>query len=211
MRYEGFSIWGHTFKAAGANLATLYDVPTASNLKSSSVYIIVDPDTKAEATNPNYMDEASAQNIYNWVKNGGVLVMMMNDSANTEFARFNILAEKFGIHFNPDLRNHVIGNAIEPGIMTIPAGDKIFSNTKKVYLKDICTMTLKAPATADFTDKGDVIFAVAKVGKGTVFAVGDPWLYNEYTDGRKHNDDINNYAAAKDLANWLLQQATVTK
>ncbi|MDH7460176.1 glycoside hydrolase family 88 protein [Chitinophagaceae bacterium 26-R-25] len=208
LRYEGFSIWGHTFKSAGASLATLNVAPTAANLKKANVYIVVDPDTKAEAPNPNYMDEASAQNIYNWVKNGGVLVMMMNDSANTEFAHFNILADKFGIHFNPDLRNHVIGNAIEPGIMTIPAGDKIFTNTKKVYLKDICTMTLKAPATAHFTNKGDVIMAVAKVGKGTVFAVGDPWLYNEYTDGRKHNDDINNYAAAKDLANRLLQQAT---
>lgn len=207
MRYEGFSIWGHTFKTAGANLATLYEAPTATNLKKSNVYVIVDPDTKAEAANPNYMDEASALNIYNWVKGGGVLVMMMNDSANTEFAHFNILADKFGIHFNPDLRNHVIGNAIEPGIMTIPTGDKIFKNTKKVYLKDICTITLKAPAKAHFSDKGDVIMAVAKVGKGTVFAVGDPWLYNEYTDGRKHDGDINNYAAAKDLANWLLEQA----
>jgi unsaturated rhamnogalacturonyl hydrolase len=49
-----------------------------------------------------------------------------------------------------------------------------------------------------------VIIAVAKFGKGTVFAVGDPWLYNEYTDGRKLPADYENSQAAKDLVKWLL-------
>jgi len=49
--------------------------------------------------------------------------------------------------------------------------------------------------------------AVARVGKGAVFAVGDPWFYNEYTDGRKLPADFDNYNAARDLAQWLLAGA----
>ena len=50
--------------------------------------------------------------------------------------------------------------------------------------------------------------AVAKMGKGTVFAVGDPWLYNEYLDGRKLPASFENYKAAGDLVKWLLKQST---
>jgi mannose-6-phosphate isomerase-like protein (cupin superfamily) len=49
--------------------------------------------------------------------------------------------------------------------------------------------------------------AVSKFGKGTVFALGDPWLYNEYVDGRKLPADFQNFAAANDLSVWLLKQA----
>ncbi len=38
--------------------------------------------------------------------------------------------------------------------------------------------------------------AVARVGHGTVFAVGDPWFYNEYTDGRNLPPLYENYKAA---------------
>ena len=49
--------------------------------------------------------------------------------------------------------------------------------------------------------------AVARYGKGTVFVLGDPWLYNEYVDGRKLTPDFDNYKAADDLVKWLLSQA----
>jgi unsaturated rhamnogalacturonyl hydrolase len=49
--------------------------------------------------------------------------------------------------------------------------------------------------------------AVAKFGKGTVFAVGDPWIYNEYTDGRKLPADFENFEAAQDLSRWLIEQS----
>ena len=49
--------------------------------------------------------------------------------------------------------------------------------------------------------------ATAKVGKGTVFAVGDPWLYNEYVDGRRLPDQYENFKAATDLVNWLISQS----
>jgi unsaturated rhamnogalacturonyl hydrolase len=73
-------------------------------------------------------------------------------------------------------------------------------------LKEVSTLRIKSPAKPVFEDKGDTIMAVAKVGKGTVFAVGDPWLYNEYTDGRKLPPEYDNFKAADDLALWLIQQ-----
>jgi unsaturated rhamnogalacturonyl hydrolase len=37
-----------------------------------------------------------------------------------------------------------------------------------------------------------------------VFAVGDPWFYNEYTDGRKLPEDFENFKAAQDFVRWVL-------
>ncbi len=44
----------------------------------------------------------------------------------------------------------------------------------------------------------------AQIGRGKVFAVGDPWIYNEYVDGRKLPTDFDNYKAMEDLSNWAL-------
>jgi unsaturated rhamnogalacturonyl hydrolase len=48
--------------------------------------------------------------------------------------------------------------------------------------------------------------ATAKYGKSTVFAVVDPWLYDEYTDGRKLPQTYDNFVAGKELVRRLLQQ-----
>jgi unsaturated rhamnogalacturonyl hydrolase len=37
--------------------------------------------------------------------------------------------------------------------------------------------------------------------------VGDPWLYNEYLDGRKLPAEYPNYKAAEDIVKWLLTQS----
>ena len=76
-----------------------------------------------------------------------------------------------------------------------------------MYLKEVSAIEVKVPAKAMVTKDGDVIIATAKYGKGTVFAVGDPWLYNEYLDGRKLPAEYENYKAAEDLVKWLLAQA----
>ncbi|MBL7750370.1 MAG: hypothetical protein JNN29_03255, partial [Chitinophagaceae bacterium] len=51
---------------------------------------------------------------------------------------------------------------------------------------------------------GQVIMAIASYGKGQVFAVGDPWLYNEYVDGRRLPAGFSNYAAMEELITWSL-------
>jgi unsaturated rhamnogalacturonyl hydrolase len=105
----------------------------------------------------------------------------------------------------------VEGKQFEQGALFIPAGNKVFPHTKKIYLKEIATIKLQQPATALYTDKGDVIMAIAKVGKGMVFAVGDPWFYNEYLDGRRLPASFENYQAATDLSEWLFKQVANKK
>jgi len=39
-----------------------------------------------------------------------------------------------------------------------------------------------------------------------VIALPDPWLYDEYTDGRKPPPPFNNYAAGDDLVHWIMEQ-----
>lgn len=207
---NGYAIWGGIFNRLGAHTDTLPTAPTATSLAKASVYIIVDPDNEKESPAPNYPSDADINGIENWVKAGGVLVLMSNDSANCEFTHFNRLAARFGIQFNFDCYHKVTGSQFEMGAFTMKpmtVQDGIFKTTDKIYIKELSTLTLSGPAKPVFTDAGHNIMAVARVGKGTVFAVGDPWFYNEYTDGRKLPADFENYNAARDLAQWLLAQS----
>jgi unsaturated rhamnogalacturonyl hydrolase len=49
---------------------TLREAPTATNLKGSSIYIIVDPDTPTETEKPNYVESKDVKAIADWVKGG---------------------------------------------------------------------------------------------------------------------------------------------
>jgi len=207
MENGGYSLWGHIFHRYGVATDTLSAAPSAANLAKTDIYIIVDPDTEKESPEPHFMTTANADAIYNWVKKGGVLVMLENDSINAEFKHFNLLAEKFGIHFNQDSRNRVQGRQFEQGAFTIPAGHPVFRHGGKVHIKELSSLEVKAPATPVYKDGNHVIMAVARVGKGAVFAVGDPWFYNEYLDGRRLPAEYKNYQAATDLVNWLIAQA----
>jgi unsaturated rhamnogalacturonyl hydrolase len=202
----GYALWGHVFRSFGAMTKSLTEAPTAASLKGTNIYIIVDPDTPQEREHPNYIEPAHIKAITDWVKAGGVLVFMGNDAGNMEFDHFNQLARQFGIEFNKDSRNKVPGNEFEKGLLSVSASDPIFKTARRLYLKEISTLSLKPPAKATFQDEHDVIMAVSKLGKGTVFAVGDPWFYNEYLDGRKLPPTFDNYQAARDLTKWLLQQ-----
>src|SRR5262249_47859444 len=152
---------------------------------NTDIYIIVDPDTKAETENPNFIEPQHVKAITDWVKGGGVLVLMGNDVGNAEFEHFNQLAKQFGIQFNEDSKNRVTGDTFEMGKVMVGSGDAIFKTARKLYLKESSALALTPPAKSAMVHQGDVIMATAKLGKGTVFAVGDPWFYNEYVDGRK--------------------------
>jgi unsaturated rhamnogalacturonyl hydrolase len=184
----------------------LASAPATDNLKGASIYLIVDPDTDLETKLPNYVQQKDVDAIANWVKAGGVLLLLSNDLGNAEFTNFNKLAERFGIHFDENSKNHVEGNHFEQGTIMIPAGNPIFRNTTKVYIKELSTITATSPAMIALKNINDNVIAVAKYGKGTVFAVGDPWFYNEYLDGRKLPKEFENYQAAEDLVKWCIEQ-----
>jgi unsaturated rhamnogalacturonyl hydrolase len=205
--HPGFNFFGRVFSNYGAKTETLSAAPTAQNLKGADVYIIVDPDTEKETEKPNFVEPQHVKAVADWVKAGGVLVLMGNDFGNAEFDHFNTLAKEFGIQFNKDSKNRVQNDNFVEGLVKVPAGNPIFKNAHTLYLKEISTLALTKPATAALEHNGDVVMAVSKVGRGTVFAVGDPWLYNEYVNGRKLPPEYENFKAAKDLAAWLLGQS----
>lgn len=201
----GFSIFGEAFKRNGGQLSTLYEEPTLANLSKADIYIIVDPDTKKETPNPKYIEPKDVKVISEWVEKGGVLLMMANDSANVELKHFNTLADKFGIHFNNDLLNHVVDDKHFLQGAFIIIDNPILRTAKKIFMKDICSITVSGPALSILKDGDSDIIAVAKYGKGMVMAVGDPWFYNEYTNGRLPKD-FQNDKAADDVAKWLIGQ-----
>jgi hypothetical protein len=207
---NGYSNWGDAFVKYGAKLNSLETAPSWANLKGTDIYIIVDMDSQKESPAPNYIDLPQVKTIADWVKAGGVLVILANDSANVNLPGTNKLAGAFGLHFNDDIQNHVIGNNIAAGTLMIPDGDPIFKTAKKVYLKDMSSIKLSGNAKSAYTKDGAVLFATVKYGKGTVFAVGDPWLYNEYTNGHLPAG-YDNDKAADDLAKWLISQVPAKK
>ncbi len=201
---NGFSFFANAFHNYGVKTETLYQGPTADNLKKADIYVIVDPDIPKENPNTKYIENNHIIAISEWVKGGGTLIVLNNDTGNAEFKHLNNLLAKFGIHDNEDSRNHVVTPHFETGAVMIQATDPIFKTAKKIYIKEISTFAVKPPAVASTVDNKDIIIATAKYGKGKVFIVGDPWFYNEYTDGRKLPADYDNLKAANDLIKWAL-------
>jgi unsaturated rhamnogalacturonyl hydrolase len=203
---SGFSFWGNVWRSFGVATETLNAAPSTANLQRADIYIIVDPDTQTETEKPNYVEPVHVTALTKWVKSGGVLVLMGNDFGNSEFDHFNQLAAAFGIQFKRDSRNRVQNNEYETGRISPTPSHPIFKTARSLFLKELSTLELLPPAKPMLEDRGDVIMAVSKLGKGTVFAVGDPWLYNEYVDGRKLPSEFDNFQAANDLTLWLLAQ-----
>ncbi|MDJ1468706.1 glycoside hydrolase family 88 protein [Xanthocytophaga flava] len=201
---SGYSLWGNIFREYGSQTVAIPDAPSVANLKNVDVYIIVDPDTPKETANPNYIQPSHVNTISSWVKNGGTLVLLANDTANVEWKHFNTLTKAFGIEFTGKSRNMVKNDVFEQGKFDIPANHPIFKDPKKIFVKELLTLSVKAPAKSILSEGGDVVMAVANVGKGKVFVLGDPWIYNEYLNGKRLPMEYENFKAAKNLSAWLL-------
>jgi len=210
---SGYSVWGRMFRQYSMVTETLEHAPRAEDLKGVSIYMIVSPDMPALNPNPHYMDKESADAIEAWVKAGGTLVVMENDSEHADQQHLDVLMDRFGIHYNTVTRNRELNNVYDNTVVNIPAGTGgIFHHAHKAIMKETCTITVSGAAKAVLTDKGtaeakgDVFMAVAHVGKGLVYANVDPWIYNEYTDGRKLPLGEDNFAGGLELTHWLVSE-----
>lgn len=204
---SGFSQWGAMFRDAGAQTDMLRQAPTDALLKASDVYIIVDPDTRLESATPHYIEEPAISAIVRWVKAGGVLVLMANDSGNCEFTHLNQLAEKFGLHFNEVSINHVTGHQYNMGGLTDLPDYPPFKNVSKIYMKEVSTLRTQSPAYPVLQKDGHVFIAESKSGNGLVVAVGDPWIYNEYIGHKYLPEDFKNHQAAEQFTRYLLDRS----
>jgi len=201
--FSGYSQWGEIFKSRGALLTTI-EKPTKAALKAIAVYIIVDPDTITESKSPNYILNDDVRAIKRWVKRGGVLAILANDAPNCEFTHLNKLASKFGMRFNHVTLHPVTGTQWEMGASTNFPDHPLFKDVSKIYLKEVSDITLKGSAKAILVENGKVLIAENNYGKGYVFAIGDPWIYNEYIDHALLPESFDNLKAAKNLTDLLL-------
>ncbi|MBN2861819.1 MAG: DUF4350 domain-containing protein, partial [Bacteroidales bacterium] len=179
--WSGYSRWGEIFKSRGAGVTTV-DKPTSSALSGIDIYIIVDPDTITESKSPNYILSDDIRSIKKWVKKGGVLAILANDGPNCEFTHLNQLMKNFGMKFNHVTLHPVTGTEFEMGACTNLPSHPLFSGVSKIYIKEISDIALSKNAKPVLTENGKVLMAETKYGKGYVFAIGDPWIYNEYID-----------------------------
>lgn len=210
---SGYSAWGEMFRQYGMRTEILEQAPRAADLRQVGIYVLVAPDNLKLNPNAHFMDQESADAIVDWVKAGGVLVIMENDIERADQVHFDLLSDRFGIRFNPVMKQDELNNSYANTIVPVPAGTGgIFNQDFKALMKQICTITVSEPAKAILkahgTDAdGDVVMAVAHVGRGLVYANVDPWVYNEYTDGRKNPMDEENFAAGQQLTRWIIEQS----
>jgi hypothetical protein len=201
--FSGYSRWGEIFTSRGAKLTTL-GRPDAKVLSKIDVYIIVDPDTTSETPKPNYLVPEDIEAITQWVKNGGVIALLGNDAPNCEFTHFNQLASRFGMTFNHVTLHRVTGDDFEMGASKNLPDHSLFKGVTKIYLKEISDINLSGTAKAILTENGKVLIAENKFGKGYVFVIGDPWIYNEYIDHDRLPESFGNRKAAENLTDLLL-------
>ncbi|WP_207535356.1 hypothetical protein [Desertivirga arenae] len=205
----GFSQLGGLFEAEGAKLATLREKPSKNNLSGTAVYIIADPDTKDESRNPNFLDEEAAKAVFKWVKRGGILLLMTNDSQNADLDHTNILGRKFGMSFEKEIVHAELSEPGKPRNFNSCASTNLpthplFDGVSKIFIKGVAPIALSSPAKVVLAENGKTLIAQAKCGKGFVLAVGDPWLYNEYIDNKMLPAEFENFKAAKNLVKLLL-------
>jgi unsaturated rhamnogalacturonyl hydrolase len=204
--FSGYSRWGEIFTSRGAKLTTV-GKPDPDVLGKIKVYILVDPDTTTETPSPNYFEPDDIKAIRDWVNKGGVLAVLANDAPNCEFTHLNMLMSQFGMTFNHVTLHPVTGTNFEMGACKNLPDHPLFKGVSKIYIKEVSDINLSGTAKAVLTENGKVLMAENKFGKGYVFAIGDPWIYNEYIDHDRLPETFENRKAAENLTDLLLGYA----
>jgi unsaturated rhamnogalacturonyl hydrolase len=191
----GYSQFAQLILGLGADTISIRTAMDSTVLAPVAVLIIADPDDSSEAANPNFMTAAEADVLDKWVQRGGSLMLLGNNKGNCDFTHFNLCAAKFGITFNQDTQAG--GSDLGP----LPQ-HALFTGCDTLHIVGISTQTLAAPAQAVFSTAGNVLISTALKGNGKVFAMGDPWVYNEYINSKDNKPCVTN------VMKWLLGQTT---
>jgi hypothetical protein len=185
----GFSELEKILHNLGAETRTLKQPVTRLTLAGAKVFIIVDPDTPEESTDPKYITPAESEALDRWVGEGGRLVLLANDKGNAEFPHLNQLAGKFGIEFVETTYKNAKGE----DHITVTSSSPILGNQLRAYLVNVAPLKLTNPeAQVLIDDNGTPIAALVPHGKGLVFAIGDPWIYNEYINRADNREMAEN-------------------
>jgi len=182
----GYSEFGKVLESLGAELRTLHDPLTSDRLAGVSCLIIVNPNTPAQSADPKYIGRDEIVAVREFVRAGGLLVLLGNDPGHMEFAHFNELAREFGLKFLN--KKHENASGLSKLAIPIPAASRYFGAGGTAYLVDVAPLEVTAPhAQTIISDNNETIAAVVAFGQGRVLAVGDPWAYNEYINRRDNH------------------------
>ena len=204
--FSGYSQWGKLFTARNAELLTI-GKPTSTTLLQANVYIIVDPDTTSENPSPNYILPDDISSISQWVKKGGVLIVLANDQPNCEFTHLNLLMAKFGMAFDSRTQHRVPNDKWDLGGFTVFPEHPVFKDVSKIYMKETSTITILNKSVKPLLVQNNLIYmAEVQYGKGTVLVVVDPWIYNEYIDHARLPQDFDNLKAAANFTDYILSK-----
>ena len=174
----GFSELGKVLQGLGGELRSVKERVTAKQLSGIDCFIIADPDTPSETTDPKYLEKDEIDAIEKWVRAGGRLVLLGNDKGNAEFNHFNQLASRFGIEFLETVYKNTDGKSK----LTLRTSNPILGEPGTFYAVDVAPLKVPAKAQVLLADEGTPLMVLVTAGKGAVFALGDPWIYNEYID-----------------------------
>ena len=179
----GYSEFGKLLKALGAEIRTLNEPLTAGPLAGATCLIVVNPDTPAQSADPHYIGRDEITVVRDWVRAGGLLVMLGNDPGHMEFEHFNELAREFGLQFLYKKHQDAQGSAHLT--IPIPAGGPYFGPGGTAYFVDVAPLGVAAPfAHTLISDNHETLMALTPFGQGRALALGDPWAYNEYINTR---------------------------
>ena len=115
-----------------------------------------------------------------------------------------MLMKQFGMTFNHVTLHPVTGTNFEMGACKNLPDHPLFKGVSKIYIKEVSDINLSGTAKSILTENGKVLIAENKFGKGYVFAIGDPWIYNEYIDHDRLPESFENRKAAENLTDLLL-------
>lgn len=182
----GFSEFAKLLRDAGADLTTMRHAITPASLQGIDCFILADPDTPEESDHPRYLEAPEIDALTDWVQHGGRLVLLGNDKGNAEFAHFNQLAGRFGVQFVET----TYGKARGHSKLTLTGKGPLFDGAPVFYAVDVAPLKITARnAQVLLADGRTPLMALIPFGQGKVFALGDPWIYNEYI-GRENNRQI---------------------
>lgn len=197
----GYSELARLIQGLGAETVSVDQPASKQSLAGLDVYLVVAPNAPEKVEQPRAIAPEAVDAIAQWVRDGGVLVLLGNSKGYADSTLMNRIAERFGIRFNDDTR---FGAGCDPAkcqMREFP-DHPFFVGVKKLHMRSVCTLSVRPPAEVVYRFQDDDLMAVGVHGKGTVFALGDPWGYNEYIDA------FDNRVGLANVFRWLLAKST---